>query len=83
MNTIVSSVGILKERSGHLTDEIRYRTSCKNPQLHPENTGWIYDDNCCLFIKGDGGSEDPKISRVAPLSLNHHSFSNAEPIYTK
>ena len=33
--------------------------------------------------KGGGRSADLKINKSAPLSLNHHTFSNTEPIYTK
>ena len=36
----------------------------------------------CAFNKGAGGSADLKINKSAPLSLNHHTFSNTEPIYT-
>ena len=34
-------------------------------------------------FKGAGGSADLKITKSAPLSLNHHNFSNTELIYTK
>ena len=34
-------------------------------------------------IKGVGGEADFKISKSAPLSLNHQIFSNTEPIYTE
>ena len=36
-----------------------------------------------LPLKGTGRSADLKINKSAPLSLNHHTFSNTEPIYTK
>ena len=36
---------------------------------------------CCF--KGAVGSADPKISKSALLSLNHHNFSNTKPIYTE
>ena len=31
-------------------------------------------------FNGAGGSSDLKISKSTPLSLNHHSFLNTEPI---
>ena len=34
-------------------------------------------------FEGAGGSADLKINESAPLSLNHYTFSNTEPIYTK
>ena len=34
-------------------------------------------------LKGVVGSADLKISKSALLSLNHHNFSNTEPIYTE
>ena len=34
-------------------------------------------------ITGAGRLADLKISKSALLSLNHHNFSNTEPIYTK
>ena len=34
-------------------------------------------------FKGAGGSADFKISKSALLSLNHHNFLNAKPIYTE
>ena len=34
-------------------------------------------------VKGAVGSADLKISKSALLSLNHHNFSNTEPIYTE
>ena len=36
-----------------------------------------------LELKGAGRSADLKINKSAQLSLNHHTFSNTEPIYTK
>ena len=36
-----------------------------------------------IEVKGAGRSADLKISKSALLSLNHHNFSNTEPIYTK
>ena len=35
------------------------------------------------LIKGTGGSADLKINKSDPLSFNHHTFSNTEPIYIK
>ena len=34
-------------------------------------------------VNGAGGSTDLKISKFALPSLNHHNFSNTEPIHTK
>ena len=34
-------------------------------------------------LKGAAGSADLKISKSALLLLNHHNFSNTEPIYTE
>ena len=36
-----------------------------------------------MTFKGAGRSANLKISKSALLSLNHHNFSNTEPIYTK
>ena len=36
-----------------------------------------------LTLKGAVGSADLKISKSALLSLNHHNFSNTEPIFTQ
>ena len=36
-----------------------------------------------LTVKGAVGSADPKISKSALLSLNHHNFSNTKSIYTE
>ena len=36
-----------------------------------------------LSLRGAVRSADLKISKSATLSLNHHTFSNTEPIYTK
>ena len=35
------------------------------------------------LFKGAGRSADLKINKSAPVSLNHHTFSNTETIYTK
>ena len=35
------------------------------------------------IIKGAGRSAYLKIDKSIPLSLNHHNFSNSEPIYKK
>ena len=39
--------------------------------------------NSIWHIKGAVGSADLKISKSALLSLNHHNFSNTNPIYTE
>ena len=45
----------------------------------------LITDKCIVEskIKGAGRSADLKINKSAPLSLNHHNFSNTELIYTK
>ena len=36
-----------------------------------------------LLLKGGGRSADLKLNTSAPLSLNHHTFLNTEPVHTK
>ena len=47
------------------------------------NFGGIKFVNKTFSIKGAVGSADLKIRKSALLSLNHHNFSNTEPIYTE